>query len=213
MIGIAGLFALAAASAGAGPAVPVEIACARTGGPVTFTVTSERGDLQFEIAYPKTVASYLGGFLHGAKKTSADVKFYLDLDGNPKTGMTGDPTFAPGSAGSEFSIETQEVETSVGRGAAGEWVQKPVLMVMVQKQDDFFDLPGGVSPTWEMESGGRWQPIDWMNVPDSRHMRLAVPWSAVGGKGGSKVRVTAVVPICHDAFPFPGTAETTVVLR
>lgn len=92
-------------------------------------------------------------------------------------------------------------------------MQKPVLMVMVQKQDDFVDLPDGISPKWEMESGGRWQPIDWTNVPDSRRMRLAVPWSAVGGKSGTTVRVTSVVAICHDAFPFPGTAGTTVLLK
>lgn len=212
MIGIAGLFAIAAASSAAAP-VPAAIPCARTGGPVSFEVSSAAGDIVFAVTYPKSVGSYLGGFVQGAKKTSADVKFYLDLDGNPSTGLAGDPTFAPGTGGSEFSIETQEVETSVGKDAAGAWVQKPVLMVTVRKQDDFFSLPDGVSPKWEMESGGRWQPIDWMSVPDSRRMRMALPWSAIGGKPDSTVRVTEVVPICHDAFPFPGSRETTVVLR
>jgi hypothetical protein len=176
-------------------------------------MTSDRGDIVFQVTYPRNVASYLGGFTGGTKKTSADVKFYLDLDANPKSGMAGDPTYAAGAAGSEFSVETQEVETSVARDAAGAWVQKPVLMVMVQKQDEFFDLPDGVSPKWQMETAGRWEPIDWMRVPDSRTMRLALPWSALGGKSGANVRVTAVVPICHDAFPFPGTAEAVVVLR
>lgn len=208
----AALLAIAADSPTAPGAVRVEIPCARAGGPVSFAVTSEHGDLVFEVAFPKSVGSYLDGFVGGTKRTSADMKFFLDVDGNPNTGMKGDPVYAPGAAGSEFSIETQEVETSVGKDAAGEWVQKPVLMVMVRKQDEFFDLPAGLAPKWEMESGGRWQPIDGMSVPDSRRMRLAVPWSAVGGKSGTKVRVTSVVPICHDAFPFAGTAETTVLL-
>ncbi len=212
MIGISGLLTIAAVS-GLAAVVPIEIPCARTGGPVSFAMTSEQGDFLFEVTYPKSVGSYLGGFVQGAKTTSAGVKFYLDLDGNPKTGLAGDPTLAPGAAGSELSIETQEVETSVGKDAAGEWVQKPVLMVTVRKQDDVFHLPAGASPEWEMESGGRWQAIDWTNVPDSRRMRMAFPWSAIGGRAGAKVRVTAVVPICHDAFPFPGTRETTVVLR
>ena len=194
---------LAAATAGAASPPQAEIPCARTGGPVRVAVTSERGDIAFPVDYPRSVGSYLGGFTAGTKKTSADLEFYLDVDADPKTGMKGDPVFAAGAAGSGYSIDTPEVETSVAKNAAGEWIQKPVLTVMVQKPDEFFDLPGGISPKWEMETDGRRQPIDGMRVPDSRTMRLAFPWSAIGGKPGTRVRVTAVVPICHDEFPFP----------
>jgi len=191
----------------------LEVACAKMGGAVRFDVTPGAGAIVVAVTYPRNVGSYLGGFDHGTKDVGADVKFYLDTDSNPETGMKGDPIFAAGAKGSEYSIETQEVETSVAKDAAGNWVNKPVLMVMVQKQDQFFDLPDGVSLKWEMESGGKYGPIDWMNVPASKAMRMTVPISAFGLKPGARVRITAVVPLCKDGFPFPGTAETTLALK
>jgi hypothetical protein len=201
------------APAVAGAAPTSEVACAKMGGTVRFDVESERGAIVFTVTYPRNVASYLGGFVGGTKETGADVRFFLDLDANPATGMKGDPTFAPGAGGSEFSIETREIETSVAKDAAGEWIQKPVLAVMVQKQDEFFDLPEGVSPKWEMAVAGKYAPVDWMRVPDGRTMRLPFPYAAIGGKAGAKVRIAAVAPFCHAAPPFAGTAETAIVLK
>jgi hypothetical protein len=211
----AGLFlTLAGAAAAAPPASPgLDVACAKMGGAVHFDMKPETGAIVVAVTYPKNVGSYLGGFDHGTKSVGADVKFYLDADANPETGMKGDPVFAAGARGSEYSIETQEIETSVAKNGAGNWINRPVLMVTVQKQDEFFDLPDGVSLRWEMESGGKFAPIDWMNVPASRTMRMTIPISAFGLKPGAKVRVTAVVPLCKDSFPFPGIAETTLELK
>ena len=86
-------------------------------------------------------------------------------------------------------------------------------MVIVQKQDQSFDLPDGVSLDWEMESGGKFGRIDWTKVPASKTMRMKIPISAFGLKPGAKIRITAVVPLCKDSFPFPGTAETTLALK
>lgn len=211
---LAGIFlAPGAAAAPAASPAPLEVSCAKMGGPVRFDVRSEGGAILFGVTYPKNVGAYLGGFAGGTKASGADVKFYLDVDANPTTGMKGDPVFAAGSAGSEYSIETQEVETSVAKDEAGNGVQKPVLMVLVQKEDDFFDLPDGVSPKWEMAEGGRYRPIDWMKVPESNAMRLSFPFSAIGLAPGRRVRVTAVVPLCNARFPFPAAAEATIVLR
>jgi hypothetical protein len=211
----AGLFLIwAGAAAAAPPASPgLDVACAKMGGAVHFDVKPETDSIVLDVSYPKNIGSYLGGFSHGTKDAGADVKFYLDTDSNPETGMKGDPIFAAGAKGSEYSIETQEVETSVAKDAAGNWINRPVLMVMVQKQDEFFDLPDGVSLRWEMEIGGKYAPIDWMNVPASRTMRMTVPISAFGLKSGAKIRITAVVPLCKDSFPFPGIAESTLALK
>lgn len=207
--GILGALAPAASTG----AETLEIACEKMAGNVRFDIRAEAGALLFTVTYPKNVGSYLGGFTNGTKGAGADVKLYLDTDANPATGMKADPMFAAGAGGSEFSIETQEIETSVAKDASGNWINRPVLMVMVQKQDEFFDLPGGVSPKWEIETGGRFRPIDWMTVPESKAMRLAFPIAAIGLKPGGKVRVTAVVPLCMDKFPFPGTKETTIILQ
>jgi hypothetical protein len=194
-------------------AAAIEVPCAKMGGTVRFDVRSEKGAIVFTVAYPRNVASYLGGFSGGTKETGADVRFFLDLDANPATGMKADPIFAPGAGGSEFSIETREIETSVAKNAAGEWVQKPVLAVMVQKEDEFFELPEGVSPKWEIAVGGKYRPIDWMKVPESKTMRLSFPYAAIGARPGAKVRVGAVCPFCNASPPFAGTAETAVVLK
>ena len=204
----------AGAAVAAPPSAPgLDVACAKMGGAVHFDVKPESGALVLEVTYPKDVGSYLGGFVHGTKGVGADVKFYIDADSNPETGMKADATFAAGARGSEYSIETQEVETSVAKDAAGNWINKPVLMVTAQKQDAFFDLPEGVSLDWEMESGGKFGRIDWTKVPASKTMRMTIPISAFGLKPGAKVRITAVVPLCKDSFPFPGVAEMALTLR
>lgn len=194
-------------------AAALEVPCAKMGGTVRFDVRSEGGAILFAVTYPRNVGSYLGGFVRGTKETGADVRFFLDLDADPATGMKDDGMFAPGAAGSELSIESREIETSVAKDAAGEWIQKPVLAVTVRKQDDFVDLPDGVRPKWEMAVGGKYLPVDWMRVPESKTMRLAFPYAAIGAKPGARVRVTAVTPFCNAGPPFAGTAETTVTLK
>ncbi len=209
---------LAAAAAALAPAVaaaqpPLALACEKMG-TVTVAIATDGADLAAIVTYPRPIRSYLGGFNeNGTKTVSAAVRIFLDTDANPKTGLGGDPMFEPGQQGAEWSLEATEIETSLARDASGEWINGPKLDAVVRKGEDIADLPEGVSPEWEFEVGGAFVEAHWVKPPETRTMRLRVPLAALGVKAGQSIRVTAVVPLCNSAFPFPGKAEATITLK
>jgi hypothetical protein len=204
-------FLIAAGAAAGEPTLTVK--CKKMGA-VAFTVEAEGTDLVAVVAYPKPIREYLGGFgKDGVKNYSAGVKIYLDADANPKTGLEGDPQFDPGMNGAEWCLRADEISTSLARGDQGGWIDGPMLEAMVEKGDDYAELPEGVYPAWELEVDGAFKSADWVKPPDSRRMRLRLPMEALELKPGQKVRVTGVVDLCNDAFPYPGTAEATITLK
>lgn len=212
------LGALAAVAAAVVPGVaaaqpPLAVACAKMG-TLTVEVTTAGSDLAAIVTYPKPIRSFLGGFNEsGTKTASAAVRIFLDTDANPKTGLGGDPMFEPGQQGAEWSLEASEVETSLARDAAGKWINGPKLDATVRKGEEIAELPEGVFPEWELQVGDAFVETDWVKPADSKTMRLRVPMVALGVKTGQSIRVTAVVPLCNAAFPFPGKAEATVTLK
>ena len=189
------------------------VSCKKMGGAVQFKVQLDGANFCALVTYPKPIASYLGGFdNNGGKTLSARVKIYLDTDANPKTGLKGG-NFDPGAKGAEYSIEADEIQTALGKDDKGGWISGPELDAAINKGEDRAELPEGVFPKWETEAGGKFQPIDWIKPPDSKTMRVCAPLSALGLKAGQKIRVSGVVPLCNDAFPFPGVAEATIVLK
>lgn len=112
------------AAASSGQNASLAISCQKLGGVIDFKVERVENSLLLTIRYPKSIPSYLGGFSNGVKNYSADVRLYMDMDANRKTGLTADPVFDPGASGSEYSIEVQEITTSVGKDAEGNWITK-----------------------------------------------------------------------------------------
>jgi len=198
-------------AAGGEPTLTVK--CKKMGA-VAFTVKAEGTDLVAVVTYPKPVREYLGGFTEGGVKThSAGVKLFLDTDANPKTGLEGDPEYQPGEQGAEWCIRADEITTSLDRDASGEWINGPMLEALVEKGYDYAELPEGVYPKWELEVDGAFIPADWVKPPDARTMRVRLPMSALELKPGQKVRVSAVVNLCNDDFPYAGAAEAAVTLK
>lgn len=208
--------AVAAAAAVEFPAAAqpaLAVACAKMG-TITFEVTTDGPDLSAVVTYPKPIRGYLGGFdQNGTKTMSAAIRIFLDTDANPKTGLGGDPMFEPGQQGAEWSLEATEIETSLARDAKGGWINGPMLDATVRKGDEMAELPEGVFPEWEFDVGGTFVAANWVKPPDTRAMRLRVPLEALGVKAGQSIRVTAVVPLCNTAFPFPGKAEATITVK
>lgn len=202
---------LAAVCPAAGDA-PLSVTCKKMGGAVQFKAVVEGGNFCAIATYPKPLKTYLGGFKDGGKTYSPDIVVYLDTDANPKTGLKGGD-FDPGAKGAEWKFEADEISTSLGKDEKGEWINGQKLDAGVMKGDDYPEMPEGYYPEWEMEAGGKFQSADWVDLPESKTIRLCAPLSFLGLKTGQKVRVIGVVPLCNDAFPFPGVAESTIVLK
>lgn len=196
----------------AGTGATLSVPCAKMGGEVRFSVELEGANLVVIVSYPRSIGEYLGGFSEGGKNYSASIAVHLDTDSNPATGLKADPGFEPGAGGSEYSIGATEVTTSLARDAQGNWISGPMLMVDVSKGRESWERPDDVVLRWEMERNGRFYTTDWVKPPDARTMRLRIPAAALGLKAGSKIRVTGVVPLCNDAYPFAGFREATFVL-
>jgi len=191
----------------------ITISSEKLGGDVHFDASLDEDDFVLTVTYPKTIKSYLGGFKDGLKTYSADIKFFLDVDADPKTGYEADPNFEPGIGGSEFAIEADEVRTSVGRDSDGNWINKPKLLVEVKKDDSYHDLPEGVYPNWEMLVKSAFQEVDWVDPPNSKVMRVRIPASVFGIGKGDKVRVTGLIPLCNKEWPFAGLGEAVIILK
>jgi len=191
---------------------PLSVICKKLGGAVQFKALTEGGNFCAVATHPKPLKTFLGGFKDGGKTYSLDVVVYLDTDANAKTGLKGGD-FDPGAKGAEWKFEADEVTTSLAKDANGEWINGQKLDATVMKGDDDPDLPEGYFPEWELEVGGKFQSADWAELPESKTIRLCGPLSFLGLKTGQKVRVVGVVPLCNDAFPFPGVTETVIVLK
>lgn len=211
---VSALAVLAATWAGSLPsdAAGLAVECVKLGGTVRFEIGTEGEDLVWTVTFPRSVSSYLGGFEGGTKPYSAGVELYLDTDDDPGTGLEGDPMFEPGAQGAEVLLSSQEIETSLARGADGSWINGAKLDLTVERDGESAELPDGVYPEWEVGAGDELRPVDWVHPPDTRAITLRLPRSTLGLGPGAKVRATGVVPLCRGAFPFAGTAEATLTL-
>jgi len=202
---------LAAVGVGAGE-TPLTVTCKKMGGAVQFKALTEAGNFCAMATYPKPLKALLGGFKDGGKTFGPDLVVYLDTDANAKTGLKGGD-FDPGAKGAEWKFEAQEISTSLAKDDKGEWINGQKLDAAITKGDDYPEMPEGYYPEWQLEVGGKFQNADWTDLPDSKAIRLCAPLSFLGLKAGQKVRIVGVVPLCNDAFPFPGVTEATITLN
>ncbi len=209
MCGIVTLLCLATVNAGAGD-TGMSISCPKMEGSVEFRVDVSGEDLMIEVTYPKSVASYLGGYVNGAKNYGAGFTVYLDTDMDENSGLEGDPKWDPGVKGSEFSIQASEITTSLDRDAEGNWINGQMLEIYIEKEGDYADLPEGVFPACEMKVDGELRKVDWVNPPDSKIVYVRVPLAVFGLQPDSTLRVSAVISLCNDDFPYPGIAVETL---
>lgn len=194
---------------------PVSFQCKneKKKGTMSFMVERDGENLVFTVKYPVMINTLIGGFEGGAKTWSPDVTFFLDVDANPGTGMEKDDMFSPGQGGSEFSVEADEVETSVAQNPDGSWINKPVLMADIKKMDDYHDLPEGLYPNWEFKVGENYEEPDWIDPQDSDTMRLVLPLSLFGLKAGDTIIFSGTTPSCNESFPYPGTGSAKITLK
>ncbi len=138
----------------------------------------------WSLFYPKPVGAYLGGFINGAKKVSADVEIYLDTDNDPRTGLpaTSGVSGDLGTGGAEYVISLMEIGTTVGN-EKGKNVNRQVLDPSISKGEERLgsDEMGGWFPKVER---------------DVNAVRLAVPLSVLGLKNGAGIRVTVRPGFC-----------------
>ncbi len=162
----------------------LSVPCDALGGALDVNVKTEGADLAWSIFYPKPVGAYLGGFSSGAKKVSADVEIFLDLDNNPKTGLSPKSGVSGdlGTGGAEYVIGLMEIGTSV-RNAQGKYVNRQVLDPSISKGEERLssDQMNGWFPKVER---------------DLNAVRLGVPLSVLGLKSGTKIRVTVRPGFC-----------------
>jgi len=162
----------------------LSVPCDALAGALDVNVKTEGSDLVWSVFYPKPVGVYLGGFSSGAKKVSADVEIYLDVDNNPKTGLP--PTKGVsgdlGTGGAEYVIGLMEIGTSV-RNEEGKNVNRQVLDPSISKGEGQLssDQMNGWFPKVER---------------DLNAVRLGVPLSVLGLKSGAKIRVTVRPGFC-----------------
>ena len=117
------------------------------------------------------------------------------------------------SVGSEYSIDADYVETSVGQTEDGTWINKPVLMADVQKMDDYMELPEGLYPKWEFKVGEGWEEPNWIQLQDTDTMRMVLPLSLFGLKADDTIILSASTPSCNENFPYSGTGTVKVKLK
>jgi ankyrin repeat protein len=162
----------------------LSVPCDALGGALDVNVKTEGTDLAWSIFYPKPVGAYLGGFSGGAKKVSADVEIYLDVDNNRKTGLrpTSGVSGDLGTGGAEYVIGLMEIGTSV-RNEEGKNVNRQVLDPSISKGEERLgpDQMNGWFPKVER---------------DLNAVRLGVPLSVLGLKSGAKIRVTVRPGFC-----------------
>ncbi|HEX7615906.1 MAG TPA: ankyrin repeat domain-containing protein [Thermoanaerobaculia bacterium] len=160
------------------------VPCDALAGTLDVNVKTEGADLVWSVFYPKPVGAYLGGFSGGAKKISADVEIYLDVDNNPKTGLppTSGVSGDLGTGGAEYVIGLMEIGTSV-RNEEGTYVNRQVLDPSVSKGEERLGS----------EQMNGWFP---KVERDLNAVRLGVPLSVLGLKSGAKIRVTVRPGFC-----------------
>ncbi|MFI5120580.1 MAG: ankyrin repeat domain-containing protein [Thermoanaerobaculia bacterium] len=162
----------------------LSVPCDALAGALDVNVKTEGSDVVWSIFYPQPVGAYLGGFNAGAKKVSADVEIYLDVDNNPKTGLpaTSGVSGDLGTGGAEYVLSLMEIGTTV-RNERGRSVNRQVLDPSISKGAEHLgpDQMTGWFPKVER---------------DVNALRLGVPMSVLGLRNGAVIRVTVRPGFC-----------------
>lgn len=183
----------------------ISVPCKLIGGNVDGFVEIRDADLLLSTVFPKPMSWYLGGGNTNRAKSAKSLtfdgfiapSFYFDTDANPKTGHKGD-TFSKVAVGSEFSLEYDEIGTSVTidyTDSEGQVRQRNVygnvFDATLYKEGDMFGGDQSFYPSAENNNGV---------------LQTTVPMELIGVKAGQKVRIVFEAGTC-------GSKEVTVKLK
>jgi ankyrin repeat protein len=183
----------------------ISVPCKAFGGNVDGFVEATETDLVFSTLFPKPMSFYLGGGNTNRAKSAKQLtydgsvapSFYLDTDANPKTGQKPD-MFTKAAAGTEYSLEYDEIGTSVTisyTDTQGQTQQRNVFGNIfdptLYKEGELFGADDGFYPSGQNNNGV---------------LQTTVPKSILGLKPGQKVRIVFEAGSC-------GSKEATMKLK
>jgi ankyrin repeat protein len=183
----------------------ISVPCKLVEGNIDGYVEVKESDLLLSTVFPKPMNWYLGGCnTNRAKSAKALIldgfvspTFYFDTDANPKTGQKAD-TFTKDAGGTEYSLEYNEVGTTVSisyTDSDGKSQQRNVygnvFNPSLNKEGEYLDTNGEYYPSADNNDGV---------------LQTTVPMAIIGVKPGQKVRVVFKAGSC-------GAKEVTVKLK